>query len=425
MNIGFSQIKGFAALWFLCALFFTSSTVEAHWCSNVFNSYSKIVVKPERDTIDVAVGASGSLTVRVRNNFPYTIRYIKLRANPPGDLTVDCRISDSPVQNCESDAEGKRIYAGQDAVFFLDITRNSGSDNSVDTLDLEVAINVSGAYFNNDWQSYLDSSSASRQVYETPSAAEVRTYAEGGAGQSAEMNWDVYSTLGCGDCELDGVSELNDWYGQFFGAPGEYNQPKQQGLRAGQAIAIRLRHRGCTSPNRSTVIAYFTDRVGDGGENYYVRGMSAFLAAYGEMGQGNAGLISDITALGTDNSSLGRMAKSALLILDEDYEADVESCRADGGEEIIVRFVCAAALALLGEQNDYAAEFLMPYTGDGTTNDANWTSELIASYMLQLVVHERRGGPDGTGIVSFLDEEVVQDDVAPKAPTNLTVTPAS
>ncbi len=87
--------------------------------------------------------------------------------------------------------------------------------------------------------------------------------------------------------------------------------------------------------------------------------------------------------------------------------------------------MCAAALALLGEQNDYAAEFLMPYTGDGTTNDADWEDELVASYMLQLVVHERRGGPNGTGIVSFLDEEVVQDDVAPKAPTNLTVTPAN
>ena len=131
MNTRLSQMKGFAALWLFCGLFFVSSAVEAHWCSNVFNSYSKIVVKPERDTIDVAVGSSGSLTVRVRNNFPYTIRYIKLRANPPGDLTVDCRISDSPVQDCESDAEGKRIYAGQDAVFFLDITRNSGSDNSV------------------------------------------------------------------------------------------------------------------------------------------------------------------------------------------------------------------------------------------------------------------------------------------------------
>jgi hypothetical protein len=425
MNIRFSQMKGFAALWLFCGLFFTSSVVEAHWCSNVFNSYSKIVVKPERDTIDVAVGSSGSLTVRVRNNFPYTIQYIKLRANPPADLTVNCTISDSPVQNCESDAEGKRIYAGQDAVFFLDITRNSGSDNSVDTLDLEVAIRVSNAYFNNDWQSYLDSSSASRQVYETPDAADVRTYAQGGAGQSAELNWDVYSTLGCGLCESEGVPELADWYDQFFGAPGDYNQPKQQGLRAGQALAIRLRHRGCTSPNRSTVIGYFTTRMADGGENYFVRGLSAFLAAYGEMGNNNAGLISDISALGIDNSGLGRLVKSALLILDEDYEADVESCRADGGEEQIVRFVCAGALAILGEQNDYAAEFLMPYTGDGTTNDANWDNELVASYILQLVVHERRGGPNGTGIVSFLDEEVVVDDVAPKAPTNLTVTPAN
>jgi hypothetical protein len=48
---------------------------------------------------------------------------------------------------------------------------------------------------------------------------------------------------------------------------------------------------------------------------------------------------------------------------------------------------------------------------------------LYISYMLQLVVYSRRGGPEGVGEVSFLDEEVVVDDTPPAAPTGLTVQP--
>ncbi len=37
----------------------------AHWCSNIYQTYARIVVKPERQTISVPDGQTGELKVRV------------------------------------------------------------------------------------------------------------------------------------------------------------------------------------------------------------------------------------------------------------------------------------------------------------------------------------------------------------------------
>ena len=76
----------------------------AHWCSNIYQTYARIVVKPERQTISIPDGQTGELKVRVRNNFPYTLHYVQMRANPPAELEV----SISPT---EAEAWLKRLTA--------------------------------------------------------------------------------------------------------------------------------------------------------------------------------------------------------------------------------------------------------------------------------------------------------------------------
>jgi hypothetical protein len=97
-----------------------------------------------------------------------------------------------------------------------------------------------------------------------------------------------------------------------------------------------------------------------------------------------------------------RMAVAALLVLGEkDRHADVTACYNDQAEDTRVRLLCAAALGMRGEDFPMI-DYVLPHTTDGKNTSYEG---LYTGYLLQLVTYERRGGPTGSGMATYLDEE--------------------
>jgi hypothetical protein len=377
----------------------TPSETFAHWCSNIYQTYARIVVKPERDTIDIPTGQSGALKVRIRNNYPYTMEYILLRANPPGELSVT-------VSPTESEARNKTIFAGQEATFTLTITRTANGNDDVDVLNLEVNFRVQGI---SGWRDM-----SHKYVAQGPDPADIRWSIQNEPAQTrCLLNADLADVDGCPSCEADGVNDLMGMWGSING--DFENTSGHQFIRSGQALAIRLNFRNFNNPPRSDVVQSMVDGMNDFSFDI-ARGTAAFFSAYG----GNDSSSRIQTMANSDSSTTAqRMAKAAQLILGEDTSADVNACLNDGSEQTRARMACAAALGIMGE-DDPITDFLMPQSGDGT----NYNYERVyGSYLLQLVVYSRRGGPEGVGVVSFLDEEVVVDDTPPAVPMGFTVQP--
>jgi len=379
----------------------------AHWCSNIYRTYARIVVKPDRQTIDVAVGSTGELKVRVRNNFPYTMYYIQLRTNPPAELNVT-------VSPTEAEAANNRVYAGQEVTFTLSITRTGAGSNDVADLGLEVRPRVEGF---TSWRDMGD-----WWVDQNYSEAAIRDSIANSASQSPSLlNADLADLPSCPGCEADGVNELMRLWDSVAN-----NCEEVWGhiyCRAGQALAIRLRFRSFNDPARSAVVQSMIDEM-DSSYNI-VRGTAAFFAAYGGS---DAAAVTRINTMASSDSSTTtqRMAKAAQLLLGDNTTADVTACYNDGGEDMRARIVCAAALGIMGD-DDPIANFLIDEVTYGTDGDsydrAAYFIRHYGGYILQLVAFVRRGGPEGVGVVSFFDEEVVVDNTAPAAPTGLTVQP--
>jgi hypothetical protein len=373
----------------------------AHWCSNIYQTYARIVVKPERQNINVPDGQTGELKVRVRNNFPYTMHYIQLRVNPPPELDVT-------VSPNETEAQNIRVYTGQEVTFTLTITRNGAGSDDVSALGLEVRPQVesmSGWRDAGDWW-----------VDQSPSETDVRNSIANNVQQSRGLlNACLADIPSCVDCERDGVNQLINMWGYINGDFD--NTSGGQYMRAGQALAVRLQFRNFNDPPRSDAVQAMVDTMNNASLDI-ARGTAAFFAAYGGS---DASAVSRIQSMANSDpsSTAQRMAKAAQLILGEDTTADVTACLNDGGEDDKARAVCAAALGIMGD-DDPVRNFLLTHVTDGSNSDY---PRLYISYMLQLVVFFRRGGPEGVGTVSFLDEEVVEDNTAPAAPTGLTVQP--
>ena len=159
------------SLWISLAIFMAQApSADAHWCSNIYQTYARIVVKPERQAINVGVGETSQLMVRVRNNFPYTMRYIQLRANNPAGLSVT-------VTPSEAEAQNKVIYAGQETTFTLSITRDqAGSD---DVADLNLEINTSVEDIGGSWRD-----AGNWWVDQNPTEADVRNAVQNSPAQT-------------------------------------------------------------------------------------------------------------------------------------------------------------------------------------------------------------------------------------------------
>ena len=400
------------SLWISLAIFMAQApSADAHWCSNIYQTYARIVVKPERQAINVGVGETSQLMVRVRNNFPYTMRYIQLRANNPAGLSVT-------VTPSEAEAQNKVIYAGQETTFTLSITRDqAGSD---DVADLNLEINTSVEDIGGSWRD-----AGNWWVDQNPTEADVRNAVQNSPAQTRGLlNADLADVDGCAGCLTDGVEGMRGLYADRVSSCNSSNYDStwdMQFIRAGMQLSVRLRFGNFTSPSRSTVV---TDMITAMDDPFDIgRGFAAFLAAFG----GNdAGIEARIQSMAdsdpegvcsfSSSGSAQNMAKAALLIMGlSQYQQDVTDCYNDGGEASRARMACAAALGIMGDDGP-VTDFLIPRVPNGSNTNYE---RLTASYLLQLVVLHRRGGPDGVGVVSFLDEEVVVDDVRPQAPTGL------
>ena len=379
-----------------------ATPARAHWCSNIYQTFARIVVKPERQNINLGVGESGDLRVRVRNNFPYTLYWLKLRANPPAELDVT-------VTPSEAEAEQKRVYPGHEVTFVLHITRTAAGSDDVAALNLQVAMELT-SIMDGQWLD-LDHNWLRQDVTES----EVRNRIQNPS-QTLSLNNALLADLGCNGCEADGVDGLRQAWGA---TPTDFeNQIGEQCIRAGHQLSVRLAWRAFNEVNRGDVVGDMIDNMDH--DSDWVRGLAAFFAAYGGS---DAGVASRIDQMASSDASQAarRMAQAAQLILGESTESQVRACLNDGNEDRRVRQVCAAALGIMGDDQPIT-DFLIPDGFDGLNHSDNYP-RLLGAYLLQLVVFYRRGGPEGVGTVSFLDEDVVVDEVAPAAPGNLVVNP--
>jgi len=362
------------------------------------------------------------LKVRVRNNFPYTLHYILMRTNPPPELSVT-------VTPNETDARDIRVYPGQEVTFTLSITRSGAGSDDVADLGIEVRPRVENM---DSWRDM-----GNWWVDQSPDPADVRDRIQNNPSQShALLNADLAEIDGCASCETEGVNGLMAlWRDRVdrCDSSGLDSQWPQIFMRSGLQLAVRLNFRNFNDPDRSTVVQTMIY----GMDNPYpiARGLAAFFAAYGGSDAGIQARVQQMADTDADGGNCTYsadadaqiMAKAGLLIMGENqYHTEVTNCVGDGGYDVRARAACAAALGIMGE-DDPVINYLMSHVTDGANcydvpQSTAYANE-IGCYLMKLVVLSRRGGPDGVGPVSFLDEDVVEDNTAPAAPTGLTVQP--
>ena len=69
----------------LFALFVVdASPAFAHWCNNIWAAPARMVVKPEKATVNVTGGSSVKLKVYLRNNFPHPLKTVQMQASASG-----------------------------------------------------------------------------------------------------------------------------------------------------------------------------------------------------------------------------------------------------------------------------------------------------------------------------------------------------
>jgi hypothetical protein len=349
----FSRLVGFL---FMAVILLTIApqNVAAHWCSNIYQDYARIIVKPEMSNISLSNGESCSLKVRVRNNFPYTLEYIRLRADNPANFSVS-------VDPLSVDV----VQAGQEATFTLDIQRTSGDgDVNIGTdLNLQVSIDVQGISvsanpFDSSQQSsgwmYYDAGNRHKLLEQDLSYQDMEDCISLASSQSLTLN---FATLADVD-ESAGVSNLqSEWTSSTLDnvsseSSSNFVQPQHDDTRAGMALAVRLRFNSFSSPSRAEVVSSMIERMT--ADLDLVRGLAAFFAAYGGNDSGVQSAIQDMA----DNDSSADaqiMAKASLHLLGVgNYGSEVSSCSDRSGTSIRDRWVkstCAAALGILGDDS--------------------------------------------------------------------------
>ncbi|MBW2700533.1 MAG: hypothetical protein JRF33_06905 [Deltaproteobacteria bacterium] len=421
----------------LVLVFSLPSTAGAHFCNNIYDSPGRIVVKPERSTIDVQQGQTADLRVFVRNNFPYLLSDLQMQATNTGDFSVTVLPSSYPV-----------VQPGQEVIFTFQITRDAGTGNDLRDLGLQIRMfqNHSGHSSNvKVWRDYTADASSNAWLddpaipADDPTDGEVRGLMTGG--QAQQMN---AATLARLHDELDGMGRLlelfgrprlnsdsnggyggSDWWAPYRNMSG--NKYDYQLYRAGGEMAMR-RFDGFSDPTLATVRAGMMVAMNDPDPDY--RGTAALFAAYLgddatirariELMEGADTCTSDSDACShytwTPSDEARSMARAALLLLgDSQHDAAVRTALSSGNA--MTQAVAAAALGILGE-DDPVTNVLIPLGAD------DWGyMTLCAPILLRLVVYDRRG-PAQNAMVSFYGE-VSDDDTPPRAPENLSVRAAN
>jgi hypothetical protein len=376
------------------ALGFYPGPALAHWCTNIYETPARLVVKPEQATI--FPGDSGTLRVWVRNNFPYLVKNGELRAQ-----NADFQVQVTPAR--------QDILPGQDVAFDLQITRVGSSGDNDLRLQIRVFQDTGHGSSLKSWRGPTDP-----WVDQNPSEALVRS----------SMNSDQSKQLGAGKLaatysEADGVGRLLELYGRprlgynsdGWWGDGDWFPPRTpdkydfQLLRAGIELAMR---RFDGFPDAAAVRQALTLAMDDPHARY--RGTAALLAGY--VFDNDAGVRARIQAMAdsdpcvdadrcshyswTSSSGAQLMGRAGLLAAgDGSHESAVRAGLTNS--DLGVRMVCAAALGLFGD-DQAVTDSLIPLIADSFG-----FVELTAPYLLQLVVYDRRG-PTGLDPVSFYGE---------------------
>ena len=167
----------------------------AHWCSNIFGAYARLVVKPEKTTVSVP----GTLKVYLQNNFPYKLFGVQMRGTASG-YTINVSPSSQDVG------------PGQMVEFTYNVSGGGGSLSS-SQMGLQVLIRQGG------WQGesdpYVDPSPSQSDV--VAASKYNSSFGEQAASLNAATLADLYpsATISNGP-GYTGVEQLISWFGYRF-----------------------------------------------------------------------------------------------------------------------------------------------------------------------------------------------------------------
>jgi hypothetical protein len=361
----------------------------AHWCSNIWTSPSRILVKPEKNTVHLGSGPA-TLRVYVQNNFPYKLYGVRLRGNTSG-------------YQVEIQPSSQDVYPGQNASFMFTIT-GSGGEVDVSTLDIQLnwrpgtfpyswydkdhsvitdspsrSYTVSRSRYSGSQQEASLSASTLAQKFATARLSSSAPYF-GRTGLEQIIHWFgyrfCYSSNGywrCGsqDCPSP-CAESSPW--------SSTEQFPQNCIRAGVEIAA-LHARGKLGSKLKSAQDAAINALKGGGSRMH-QCMAAVVGGYLFKGAGNASAFTSALGSGA-NGVPGGCQSAGKRILGSGSTLD---CNSVGGQEETL--ACAAAEGLRG--NDGPVNQILKHSaGDGYQPNRGGYTSLYASYMLYVVTADR------------------------------------
>jgi MYXO-CTERM domain-containing protein len=368
----------------------SAGTAVAHWCSNIFVTRARIVVKPEKTTVVLP----SPLRVYLQNNYPYKI-----------DAYMRATVSGSTVYPTPTH---QTVQPGQNVSFVFSLT-GSGS-TQVSTLNLQMKFRSDGASTDpNNWPWRSESDS---QLNQNPTqSALISDVSHGQSGSlSAAMLFERYPSATLGSSSpwfgRTGLEQLIKWFGYRFcwnengswrcgsqdcptpcaegSAWGGNDVFAQLCFRAGAEVGARKAQLGSsmTEARNAAVNAL------KGGGSAEHKCLAAVVGGYLWEGVTATSFTTELANSANNVSSLCQNAGLRAL-----GQGTSSGCTSGQYYE---RAACAAAEGLQNN-NGPVTSVLMPNAGDGTTGASGYNG-LYYAYMLYIVQAHRKAT---TGYVPF------------------------
>ena len=371
----------------------------AHWCSNIWISPSRILVKPEKSTVYIGSSAV-KFRVYVQNNFPYTLFGVQLRGNAGG-----FSVSVSPGSHT--------IQPGQNVSYTFTVSRSGPAGNvNVNQLDLQVKFrpgNWPYSWFGNSSPPY------NSMLDQNPTAPSVAASSQYNGGQqwaslsAATLARKFPTTTLPGAPPTfgrTGLEQLIHWFGYRFcynsggnwrcggnncptAACGEGSawtstaQFPQNCIRAGAELAVMHSNTKLGSKLQDARDAAVNALKGRGSAMH--KCMAAVVGGHLWEGASNtAPFTSALTSAG--NSVPNACQAAANRLLGTSTGSTCSSLPSSAHEE---RAACAAAEGIKGNDGPVAS-ILVKYAGDGYDPHGGDYKSLFYAYMLYMVTEHRR-----------------------------------
>ncbi len=368
-----------------------SQEAAAHWCSNIWNAPSRIVVKPEKSTVFLSAGKAVKLRVYLQNNFPYRLYSVQLRGQASG-----VSVTASPAK--------QDVFPGQSAGYLLTIKKSSGS-GSVPVGSLNLQIKFRPGEYPYDWMgsshqvlaqnpsqgllkqrssykfSYQDASLAASTMSAKHPAAKLASGKPyfGRTGLQQVIHWFgyrfCYSSSGgwrCGSQNCPSPCKEGSAWGSLVQFP-------QNCMRAGVEVAA-WHARGKLGSELTNARNAAINAIKGGGSAWH-RCLAAVVGGYLHQGASGSALT------GALNSVPAACKKAGLRAFNG---SNPSSCSSG---QFYERAACAAAEGLRGNDGPVKG-YLKTNAGDGASSfdgsdDSSGYRSLFISYMLYIVTAHR------------------------------------